>query len=113
MAATILEKRELYIDVTVKEDRADEIYLYQVDFFKDRTFRIGEFPYRTEVMETTEETEEEQPAPPEPLELFSRQWELLCQEEIPTEVYATDARVHHRPIVPDGNLFMTVSVWDA
>lgn len=92
MAATILEMRELYIDVTVKEDQADEIYLYQVDFFKDRTFRIGEFLYKTEVIETTEETEEEQPAPPAPLELFSKQWELLCQEEIPTEVYATDAR---------------------
>lgn len=91
MAGTILEKRELYIDVTVKEDRADEIYLYQVDFFKDRTFRFGEFLYKTEVTEQQEESDEERPAPPEPLELFAKQWELFCQEEIPTEVYATDA----------------------
>ena len=43
-ATKSLERYSGLFDVTVKEDRADEIYLYQVDFFKDRTFRFGEFP---------------------------------------------------------------------
>lgn len=96
MAGTILEKRELYIDVAIKETQIDEIFLYQVDFFRDSTFRTKEFLYKTEeiaVQENVEEAEpqEEQPLPPEPTELFKEQWELFCQEEVPTEVYATDA----------------------
>lgn len=92
MAGTILERRELYIDVAVKEERADEILLYQVDFFRDRTFRTKEFLYITEKMDVQEGMElEEQSVPPEPLELFKDQWEIFCQEDVPTKVYATDA----------------------
>ncbi len=96
MAGTLLEKRELYIDVTVKEAQAEEIFFYQVDFFKNQSFRTKEFLYKKEEAEALEEAEEEesvveQPLPPEPLELFREQWELFCREDIPTEVYATDA----------------------
>lgn len=96
MAGAILSKRELYIDVAVKEDAIDEIFLYQVDFFKDKTFRTKEFLYKKEEIEVTENPEDDEVAeevelPPEPLELFKEQWETFCQEEISTEVYATDA----------------------
>lgn len=99
MADTILEKRELYIDVVMQESSLEEIFLYQVDFFRDETFRTKEYLYKKEEIEQQEnpeesensETQEEQPLPPEPQELFKEQWELLCREEIPTEIYATDA----------------------
>lgn len=98
MAGVVLNKRELYIDVEVKEEQVEEIFLYQVDFFRDRTFRTKEFIYIKEEAEvseeesvTTDETEITE-LPPEPLELFKEQWELFCRDEIPTEVYATDAR---------------------
>lgn len=96
MAGTVPTKRELYIDVTTKEAQIEEIFFYQVDFFKDRTFRTKEYLYKreeAEVQETAEDAEfsEEQMLPPEPLDLFREQWEILCLEEIPTEVYATDA----------------------
>ena len=96
MAGTLMEKRELYVDVEVKDAQVEEIYLYQVDFFRDRTFRTKEYLYKkeeAEVKETSNEAEvtEEPVLPPEPLELFKEQWEQLCQEELPTEVYATDA----------------------
>lgn len=86
MAGTLLDKRELYIDVAVKEEQVEEICFYQVDFFRNQTFRTREFLYRKEEPETSEE-----PLPPEPLELFKEQWELFCREEVATEVYATDA----------------------
>lgn len=99
MAGAIPEKRELYIDVAVKEAQMDEIFFYQVDFFKDRTFRTKEFLYKKEETEENADeaageaaaTAEEQPLPPEPLDLFKEQWEQLGREEVPTEVYATDA----------------------
>lgn len=97
MAGTVLEKRELYIDVEIKEEAVAEIFLYQVDFFRDQTFRTAEYVYKKEepevkeLPEGEEEAEQEQPLPPEPQELFKEQWELLCMEEIPTQVYATDA----------------------
>lgn len=93
MAGTILEKRELYIDVSKKEEQIEDIFLYQVDFYRDHTFRTKEFLYVEEVVEQQEDGEEteEQPLPPEPLDLFMEQWELFCREEVPTEVYATDA----------------------
>ena len=94
MAGTILNKRELYVDVAVKEAQIDEIFLYQVDFFRDRTFRTKEFLYKKEepdMQKAAEETEEVQSLSQEPLELFMEQWELFCAEEVPTEVYATDA----------------------
>ena len=101
MTGAILKKRELYIDVAVKEEQPDEIFLYQVDFFKDSTFRTREFLYKREEAEPVEVTGEmaeaaleevqEQPLQPDPLELFLEQWEILGREEIPTEVYATDA----------------------
>ncbi len=96
MAGTVPEKRELYIDVEIKEMQVEEIFLYQVDFFKDKSFRTKEFLYRKaepEVQEQPEtaEKQEEVQLPPEPAELFREQWEVFCQEEIPTEVYATDA----------------------
>jgi len=96
MAGTLLEKRELYIDVVVTEAQVEEIFFYSVDFYRNQTFRTREFLYKKEEPEVTdvaegEEPTEEQPLPPEPLELFQEQWEQFCQEEVPTEVYATDA----------------------
>jgi len=101
MAGTILEKRELYMDVEIKEELVEEIFLCQVDFFRDQTFRTTEFVYKKEESELPEnpeneenaepEQEQEQTLPQEPLELFKEQWEMLCREEIPTQVYATDA----------------------
>ncbi|MBP3569894.1 MAG: hypothetical protein J6K04_12105 [Lachnospiraceae bacterium] len=94
MAGTLLKKRELYIDVTVNEAQVEEIFFYQVDFFKNQTFRTKEFLYKKEEVEVQEVKEGEDAAvvqPPEPLELFKEQWELFCREDIPTEVYATDA----------------------
>lgn len=93
MAGTILEKRELYMDVVIREEQLEEIFLHQVDFFRDRTFRAQEFLYKKEEVEVQEKTEgtDEQPLPPKPQELFKEQWELFCREEVPTEVYATDA----------------------
>lgn len=99
MAGAILTKRELYVDVEVKDEQIEEIFLYRVDFYRDYTFRTEEYLYKTEepkALETSEAEEnsgmtEDTPLPPEPLELFKKQWELLCMEEVPTEVYATDA----------------------
>ena len=96
MAETVLKKRELYIDVAVKEEQLEEIFLYQVDFFRNQTFRTKEFLFVKEEPEAVENTDgtqsmEEAPEQPEPLELFREQWEILCQEEVPTEIYATDA----------------------
>ena len=48
MAGTLLEKRELYIDVAVMEAKVEEIFLYQVDFYRNQTFRTKEFLYRQE-----------------------------------------------------------------
>ena len=93
MAGTLLEKRELYIDVAVKEAKVEEIFLYQVDFYRNQTFRTKEFLYKKEDVEEIEGegASEEQPAPPEPLELFKEQWEQLMMEDVSTELYATDA----------------------
>lgn len=96
MAAKLPYSRELYIDVVTEESRVEEIFLYQVDFNKDKSFRTKEYLYKREEPEAVEQAEgeapvEEQPLPPEPLELFKEQWEQLCREEVPTEVYATDA----------------------
>lgn len=95
MSGAVHCKRELYIDVAVKKEQIEEIYLYQVDFFKDYTFRTKEFLYKKEETDVVKSTEAEQIdtdlLPPEPLELFREQWELFCQEDVPTEVYATDA----------------------
>ena len=96
MAASLPYSRELYIDVVIEESRLEEIFLYRVDFNKDRTFRTKEYLYKREEPEVTEPAEgetllEEPLLPPDPLELFKEQWEQLCKEEVPTEVYATDA----------------------
>ncbi len=100
MAGAILKRRELYIDVAVKGEQADEIFLYQVDFYGDYTFRTKEFLYKKEELEIKETAvvgeaavaaEEDPYIPPEPLDLFREQWGMFCQTEVPTEVYATDA----------------------
>ena len=96
MAGAILVERELYVDVEIKEEQLQEIYLYQVDFLKDRTFRTKEYSFKKEELPETEQEEdmaeaENRPLPPEPLELFKEQWELLCTEEIPADIYATNA----------------------
>lgn len=98
MARDVLKKRELYIDVAIKEEQIGEIFLYQVDFYRDHTFRTKEFLYKKEEVDIKKtadgaETVEEDPEllPPDPLELFKEQWELFCREEVPTEVYSTDA----------------------
>ena len=104
MAGTILEKRELYIDVALQGNQMQEIFLYRVDFFRDRTFRSKEFLYIKEDMpaenndagrtdlseeELIKSTEEQNLM--DPLEMFREQWETYCQDEVPTEVFATDA----------------------
>jgi len=95
MAGAILEYRELYIDVEIKEEQVDEIFLYQVDFYRDKSFRTKEYLYKREEPEVVEAVEGEEPVeqvlPPDPLELFKNVWDVLCKEEIATEVYATDA----------------------
>lgn len=95
MAGSILEYRKLYIDVEIKEGQLDEIYLYQVDFYRDKSFRTKEYLYKQEEPEIAEPAGEEMPTegqlPPNPLDLFKEVWEMLCREEILTEVYATDA----------------------
>lgn len=96
MAAYLPAYRELYIDVAIKESQVEEIFLYRVDFNQDRTFRTKEYLYKKEEPKVTESVEgeellTEQPLSPDPLELFKEQWELLCGQEVPTEVYATDA----------------------
>ena len=95
MAASLPLNRELYIDVVTEESLIQEIFLYQVDFFKDKSFRTKEYLYKRVEQEVHENAEEEvleeQPLPPEPLDLFKEQWELLCRDEVPTEVFATDA----------------------
>jgi len=93
MAGIVQEKRELYIDVAVNGEMLDEICLYQVDFFRDRTFRTKEFIYKKQELDQAELSEDNEPAvaPPEPLELFREQWGIFCREEIPMELYATDA----------------------
>ena len=85
MAGAILEKRELYIDVEVKENQVEELLLYQVDFNKDRSFQTKEYVY------TRVEQTEGEDVLPEPLEAWKNQWGILCKEDIATEVYATDA----------------------
>ncbi len=96
MAGTILEKRELYIDVVVNEGQTEEIYLYQVDFYRDRTWQAKEFLFRKEDKMQEEKLQEERAegmseAQGDIIEQFKEQWELLCREEVPTESYATDA----------------------
>ncbi len=94
--AGLLFSRELYIDVVIEESRLEEIFLYQVDFSRDKSFRTKEYLYKREDPEAVEPAEgeeitEEQLLPPDPLELFRNQWKLFCNDEVPTEVYATDA----------------------
>ncbi len=91
MADTVLKKRELYIDVAIKEEKLEEIYFYQVDFFRDETFRTKEYVYKKEEVEIKEGEEASEVTPPEPLDLFRFQWEQFCEEAVPTEVYATNA----------------------
>ena len=54
MSGTVLKKRELYIDVALKDDQLSEIFLYQVDFFRDFTFRTKGFLYKKEEEEVKE-----------------------------------------------------------
>ena len=95
MAAGLPYSRELYIDVVTEESRVKEIFLYQVDFSKDKSFRTKEYLYKNEEPETSGQIDgdisAEEQSVPDPLDLFKEQWELLCREEVPTEVYATDA----------------------
>lgn len=85
MAGAILERRELYIDVVVKESQVEELFLFQADFCRDHSYRTEEYVY----MKTEQADGEEEKA--DPLELWRAQWELLCGEDVATEVYATNA----------------------
>ncbi|MBO5353219.1 MAG: hypothetical protein J6A77_07955 [Lachnospiraceae bacterium] len=96
MAGTILEKRELYINVEVKEGLAEEIYLYQADFYRDRTCQTREMIFQKEDRAKEEGRQEDKPdgraeTTPGVLEQFKEKWELLCREEVPTECFAADA----------------------
>ena len=97
MAVNVLDRRQLYVDVVTKEEGLEEIFLYQVDFLKDRSFRTKEYLFVKEEAEektagTEEETvEEENTEPMDIKELFKEQWELLLETEVPVDVFATDA----------------------
>ena len=54
MAVSLPYNRELYIDVVIEESRLEEIYLYQVDFNKDESFRTKEYIYKREEPEVIE-----------------------------------------------------------
>lgn len=96
MAVNVLERRELYVDVVVKEGILDEIFLYQVDFHKDHSFRCKEYLFHVEEKpeqageDVPEETTEEQT---DITELFREQWEELLQTEVPVDVFATDVKL--------------------
>ena len=51
MTVNVLVRRELYVDVVVKEEQLEEIFLYQVDFLKDGSFRSKEYLYHVEEKE--------------------------------------------------------------
>lgn len=89
MADAVIKKRELYLDVEQKEEQLEEIYLYQVDFLKNSGFRTKEYSYKKEVENDNDQTPEK--ITPEPLELIKEQLENLFMEQVPTEVYATNA----------------------
>ncbi len=91
MTDTEIKKRELYIDVEIKENQLEEIYFYQIDYFKDQSFRTKEYIYKREDVSVEENAGTTEDMPPEPLELFKMQSEQLYMERIPTEVYATNA----------------------
>lgn len=96
MAGTILEKRELYMDVEVNGDNTEEIYLYQVDFYRDRTWQTKETVFQKEDGVKEEKQQEDMPegrteTKAGVLEQFKEKWELLCREEVPTECFAADA----------------------
>lgn len=91
MTDTGIKTRELYLDVEIKEDRLEEIYMYQVDFLKDQSFRTKEYSYKREEVLADDMGELPEELPPEPLELFKTQSALLFMEQIPTQVYATNA----------------------
>lgn len=83
MEYNAVTKRELYIDVVVSELEAEELYLYQVDFTSEETFRTKEYLFKTPGEEETEEM-------PDLLEQFYEQFTLLMQGNLPTEIFATD-----------------------
>lgn len=85
MAGAILERRELYIDVVVKDSRVEELFMFQADFNRDASYQTKEYIYLK--TEPAEEEEEKQ----NPLEQWWEQWEVLCGEDVPTEVFATNA----------------------
>ncbi len=93
MAETTLKKRELYLDITVKEHLLEEIFLYQVDFLKDDSFRSKEYLFKIEEKkeESPEEAEEQEEQVPIS-EQFLAQWEVLKNTEAPLVLYATDAK---------------------
>lgn len=90
MADAVL-KRELYLDVEIKEEQLEEICFYQVDFFKENSFRTKENIYKREevVQDGSSQTPEEITS--DLLKLFKEQSESLFMEQVPTKVYATDA----------------------
>ena len=91
MALTVLKRRELYVDVTLKEDDLEEIFLYQVDFLKDDSFRGKEYVFRKEEKKTEEGEEQEEEV--DITEQFKLQWEELADIDAPIEVFATDAEL--------------------
>ncbi|MGN0505338.1 MAG: hypothetical protein ACI4FZ_02185, partial [Lachnospiraceae bacterium] len=80
-------RRELYLDVTSEEFELTEVYLYQVDFLQDDSFRTKEYVFH----EPTEEELDEQPELLELKEQFLEVWKKLLSEKVKTECYATDA----------------------
>lgn len=87
MEGTAVAKRELYLDITCEETELLEIYLYQVDFLQQDTFRTKEYVFRM----PEEGTPSDEAEPVELKEQFYEVWKQLLSEKIKTECFATDA----------------------
>lgn len=78
--------RDLYIDVTIKENELSEIYLYLVDLKADKSFRTSEFTFS--VPDEVSEDEEKQDVKC----FFFDKFLELKTEGIKTHYFAIDAR---------------------
>lgn len=120
MAIAALKRRELYVDMGKKEEVPEELFLYQVDFYTDGSFRNKEYLFRKEEAEEGQKTEEEQklkeeqkteePPAEEPvaeeepediMELFRAQWKELQDCAVPVEIFATDASLFRQEFTLD------------
>lgn len=85
MELTRTVSRDLYIDVTLKDNELSEIYLYYVDLKADKSFRTAEFTF----LKPEEETDEQDCF--DLKQMFFDKFLELKSEGIPTHYYAIDA----------------------